>query len=64
LSKPEFAAASPYKYLLDDLEFSGFLQNVGRRSPDAALILLRRFGLLHRRFKKLHQDDHEAGGSR
>lgn len=53
MSKDAFAADSPYRYLLDDTEFARFLRNVRRRSPDSGLILLRRFGLLHKRFQKL-----------
>ena len=56
MSKDDFAAASPYKYLLDDTEFTRFLRNVRRRSPESGLILLRRFGLLHKRFGKLPKD--------
>jgi hypothetical protein len=49
----DFAIDSPYHYLLDDPDFSRFIQNVRRRAEDSALQLVRLFGLIHRRFKKL-----------
>ncbi len=51
--KEDFAAASNYHYLLDDPDFNLFIQSVRRRSEDSALGILRRFGILHKRFHKL-----------
>ena len=51
--KDAFAADSDYHFLLDDQDFNLFIQSVRRRSEDSALGLLRRFGMLHKRFRKL-----------
>jgi hypothetical protein len=56
LGMDDFAATSHYKYLLDDPEFRRFLQNVRRRSENSASELLRRFGMIHKRFHKLPAD--------
>ena len=53
MSASDFAVGSEYRYLLDDQDFNLFMQSVRRRSEDSALGLLRRFGVLHRRFHKL-----------
>jgi hypothetical protein len=52
----DFAVDSDYHYLLDDPDFRRFIQNVRRRSEGSALELLRRFGLMHRRFQELPKD--------
>jgi hypothetical protein len=52
----DFAAGSLYTYLLDDEDFSRFIQNVRRRSENSAYELLRRFGMIHKRFQKLPCD--------
>lgn len=53
LSTNDFAARSPYKYLLDDPDFRRFIQNIRRRSEDSASETIRRFGMIDKRFHKL-----------
>jgi hypothetical protein len=52
----DFAVDSEYHYLLDDPDFRRFMQNVRRRSETSASELLRRFGMIHKRFQKLPKD--------
>jgi hypothetical protein len=52
----DFAVDSEYHYLLDDSDFRRFIQNVRRRSETSASELLRRFGMIHKRFRKLPKD--------
>jgi hypothetical protein len=56
LSMDDFAVDSEYHYLLDDPDFRRFIQNVRRRSETSASELLRRFGMIHKRFQKLPKD--------
>jgi len=53
LSTNDFAARSPYKYLLDDPDFRRFIQNIRRQSEDSASETMRRFGMIDKRFHKL-----------
>jgi hypothetical protein len=54
LSVDDFAVDSLYHYLLDDPDFRRFIRNI--RSVNSKYEMIRRFGLMRRRFQKLPTD--------